>query len=59
MSSWNLGRALKQQGDGSLAARSTELMQVRVAYEQAIGHPVAAEHAAQVETSHDVPKVKQ
>ncbi|MBC7257991.1 MAG: tetratricopeptide repeat protein [Chloroflexi bacterium] len=41
--SWNLGLLAEQRGD---YARAAELMQVRVDYEQAIGHPDAEKDAA-------------
>jgi tetratricopeptide (TPR) repeat protein len=47
MSSWQLGVLLQQQTPAALE-QAVELMQVRVAYEQAIDHPAAADHQQQV-----------
>jgi hypothetical protein len=44
--SWNLGLALEKAGQ---LARAAELMQVRVDFEQEIGHPDAEKLAAQLE----------
>jgi tetratricopeptide (TPR) repeat protein len=58
LSSWNLGVALVSQHTGptsdtpaapslSVLQRAVELMQIRVAYERSINHPLAEEHATQ------------
>jgi tetratricopeptide (TPR) repeat protein len=51
LASWNLGRALEQQGplSPSQAERVIELLQERVSYEQSIGHAETEAHAETLE----------
>lgn len=46
---WNLGVALSHQPDPSSQERAKNFLAIRVAYEQAIGHPDAATHAERAE----------